>query len=275
VDSSDEPPSDLPKIDTGEFFFEGEGLSALLVHGLTGTPYEMRYLGERLARAGIRVRAVRLAGHGGEPDELGMVSHENWYESVVEGFEELRRYGDPNVVIGLSAGAVLSARLAADQREAVSALAMLAPAFFIQLSTTLVLKALSWLDPLVNRVYLRNEHGSDIHDQGARLVQPSARLMPLRAPIELLRLSAVVRPKLARITQPALIIHSRQDHTCPCTRNVAYLLEHLGSVDKRATILEESYHVITVDSEKDRVASETVDFVSRFRAASERRTAPD
>jgi carboxylesterase len=273
VNSSDEPPCSLPQIDTRDFFFDGEGLSALLVHGLTGTPYEMRYLGERLARAGVRVRAVRLAGHAGPPEELGAATYENWYESVVEGFEDLRRYGDPNVVIGLSMGAMLSARLAADQREAVSALVMLSPAFFIHLGTTLALKALSWLDPFVYRVYLRNDRGSDIHDQGARLIQPSTRLIPLRAPIEMLRLSDTVRPRLARITQPVLIIHSRQDHTCPCRKNVGYLLEHLGSEDKHATILEESYHVITVDNEKDRVASETIAFASRFRAASRNRTA--
>ena len=46
-------------------------LSALLVHGLTGTPYEMRYLGERLAAQGIRVRGVRLAGHATAPEDLG------------------------------------------------------------------------------------------------------------------------------------------------------------------------------------------------------------
>ena len=128
---SDEPPSrHAAGVDTHEFSFPGAGVSALLIHGLTGTPYEMRYLGEQLAARGIRVRGVKLAGHAGTPEELGAASYDNWYESVVKGLEELRQYGEPNVVVGLSMGAVLAARLAADQGESVAGLAMLAPAFF-------------------------------------------------------------------------------------------------------------------------------------------------
>ena len=52
---------------------------------------------------------MKLAGHAGLPEELGAVSYDNWYESVVNGLEELRQYGEPIVVVGLSMGAVLSA----------------------------------------------------------------------------------------------------------------------------------------------------------------------
>jgi carboxylesterase len=261
----DEPPS-RPKVDTSEFFFDGSGLSALLIHGLTGTPYEMRYLGERLAAAGIRLRGVRLAGHASAPEDLGQVTHENWYESVVRGFEELRGYGDPNVVIGLSCGAVLAARLAEDQPEAVSGLVMLAPAFFLPWRQTLILKAIRLLGPITRSLYLHNDRGSDIHDQSAALIHPTCKLMPLSAPIELLKLSAIVRAPLGRIKQPALIMHSINDHTCPPQKNVDYLMRHLGSAQKRAVMLDQSFHVITVDSDKDRVASEVLGFANQFRA---------
>ena len=266
--SPDEPPPTRPRVDTSEFFFDGAGVSTLLVHGLTGTPYEMRGLGEHLAAAGFRVKGVRLAGHATAPEDLGKAGQENWYESVVRGFEELRAYGDPNVVIGLSCGAVLAARLAADQPEAVSGLVMLAPAFFLPLKTTLMVKAVGLLGSLTRILYLANDQRSDIHDQSAALVQPTCRLMPLSAPIELLRLSAIVRPRLERIKQPALIMHGRLDHTCPAEKNVDYLMRHLGSAQKRAVILEQSFHVITVDSEKERVSAEVTGFVSQFRAPS-------
>src|SRR5260370_36324799 len=94
---SDEPPSrQAAGVDTQEFFLPGAGVSALLIHGLTGTPYEMRYLGERLAAHGVRVRGVKLAGHAGTPGELGATGYGNWYESVVNGLEELRQYGEAN-----------------------------------------------------------------------------------------------------------------------------------------------------------------------------------
>jgi carboxylesterase len=68
-ESAEEPPSrrETAAVDINEFFFPGEGVSALLVHGLTGTPYEMRYLGERLTARGVRVRGVKLAGHASAP----------------------------------------------------------------------------------------------------------------------------------------------------------------------------------------------------------------
>jgi carboxylesterase len=272
---SDEPPSpDSANIDKHEFFFPGEGVSALLIHGLTGTPYEMRYLGEQLAARGVRVRCVRLAGHADTPEALGATAYDNWYESVVKGIEELRQYGDPIVVIGLSLGAILAARLAADQGESICAVVMLAPALFLPVSTTLALKSLRGvLGSLVGYLYLHNPSGSDIHDAAARSVHPSSRLMPLSAPLELLDLSALVRPMLPKVTQPALVIHARNDHTCPMRRNLSYVMRHLGSVEKRAIELSDSYHVITVDSEKEFVAGEIADFVDRFRLAPQKRAA--
>jgi carboxylesterase len=275
---SDEPPSrHSAGVDINEFFFPGAvatgaGVSALLIHGLTGTPYEMRYLGERLAARGVRVRGVKLAGHAGLPEELGAVGYDNWYESVVNGLEELRQYGEPIVVVGLSMGAVLSARLAADQGESVAGLALLAPAFFLPTSTSIALRGLrGLLGSITERIYLFNPGASDIHDAAARSIHPNCRLMPLSAPMKLLDLSAIVKPMLPRITQPALVMHARRDHTCPIRKNVDYVMKHLGSAEKRAVELDESYHVITVDSEKERLVDEVGEFVERFRVAPQKR----
>lgn len=270
---SDEPPSRTSVfVDTHEFFFPGAGVSALLIHGLTGTPYEMRYLGERLAERGVRVRGVKLAGHAGEPEELGAAGYDNWYESAINGLEELRQYGEPIVVIGQSMGAVLSARLAADQSESVAGLVMLAPALFLPTSVTIALKSLrAVLGSFVDSIYLYNPSGSDIHDAAARSVHPTCHLMPLSAPMKLFDLSLLVRPMLPRVAQPALVMHAQGDHTCPMRRNLPYVMKHLGSAEKRAIELQQSYHVITVDSEKERVASEVAEFVERFRIAPQRR----
>jgi carboxylesterase len=261
--SDDDPDPSLP--DTNEFFLPGSGLSALLIHGLSGTPYEMRYLGGRLASAGVRVLGVRLNGHAGAPEDLGATDHSNWYESAVDGFERLRQYGDPNVVVGLSMGAMLAARLAADQREAVAGLVMLAPAFFLPTATQIALRVMRPARAWGDSVYFRNGRGADIHDDAARSIHPGTRLMPLGAALSLVDLSDRIRPRLREVVQPTMVIHSRRDHTCPYDRNVNLVMRHLGSTEKRAIALEESYHVITVDSEKDRVAQETLDFVAQFR----------
>jgi carboxylesterase len=257
--------SDPPPVNTNEFFLPGSGLSALLIHGLTGTPYEMRSLGERLTAAGVRVQGIRLAGHGGGPEELGDVTHANWYESVVEGFERLRAYDEPNVVIGLSMGAVLAARLAIDQREAVAAVVMLAPAFYLPFWTRTVLRILRPSINFANRIYIHQQRGSDIHDAAARRVHPGNQLMPLRAALDLIELSDQVRARLLELVQPTLVIQSRRDHTCPFKKNAEFLMNHLGCADKRLIALDESFHVITVDSERERVAQETLDFILPFR----------
>jgi carboxylesterase len=234
----------------------------------------MRYLGEQLAARGVRVRGVKLAGHAGTPEELGGAGYDNWYESVVSGLEELRPFGEPTVVVGLSMGAVLAARLAADQSESVAGLALLAPAFFLPTSMTIALRGLrGLLGSIVDRIYLFNPGGSDIHDAAARSIHPSCRLMPLSAPLNLLDLSSVVKPMLRHIAQPALVMHARRDHTCPMRKNVGYVMKHLGSAEKRAIELDDSYHVITVDSEKERVANEVAEFVERFRVAPQKRAA--
>jgi carboxylesterase len=265
MNKSDDDSGPLP-LDTNEFFLPGSGgLSALLIHGLTGTPYEMRPLGERLVAAGVRVQAIRLAGHGGGPEELGEATHANWYESVVEGFERLRAYDEPNVVIGLSMGAVLAARLAIDQREAVSAVVMLSPAFYLPFWARAALRALRPAINIADRIYIHQRNGSDIHDAAARRVHPATRLMPLRAALNLIELSDQVRANLSELVQPTLLVHSRHDHTCPFEKNTDFLMKHLGSAEKRLVALDESFHVITVDSERERVAQETLDFILPFR----------
>lgn len=264
MQQSDDDPHP-PSPGTSEFFLPGSGLSVLLIHGLSGTPYEMRYLGDRLAAAGVRVLGVRLNGHAGAPEELGASDHSSWYESAVEGFERLRQYGDNNVVIGLSMGAILAARLAADQREAVAGLVMLAPAFFLTPARRVALRLMRPARAWGDKVYFRSGAGSDIHDDAARSVHPGTRLMPLGAALSLVELSDRMRPRLAEVIQPTLLIHSRRDRTCPFERNVDFVMRHLGSADKRAVALDESYHVIAVDSEKQRVADETLDFVAQFR----------
>jgi len=263
--SSDDDPRPSDKPSTEAFFLPGGGVSVLLIHGFTGTPYGMRYLGERLHASGARVLGVRLAGHGATPIELGASTHEHWYESVIRGLEQLRDYGDPIVAAGLSMGALLATRLALDQREAIAGLVMLAPAFFVPLGHRAILGILESFGSYTENVYLHRPGGADIHDASARGLHSHHKLMPLKAALSLNQLARMVRPRLGEIVQPTLLIHARNDHTCPCDKNVGFVMSHLGSAEKRAVILEESYHVITVDTEKDRVAAEVTAFVAQFR----------
>ena len=76
--------------------------AALLLHGFTGTPYEMRPLGEKLAERGIRAVGHRLAGHGGSPDELAKTSYRDWIAGADDALARLRTEAERVAVVGLS-----------------------------------------------------------------------------------------------------------------------------------------------------------------------------
>lgn len=245
---------------TDAFLFPGGDLGCLLIHGFTGTPYEMRYLGERLHAAGYTVHAVRLAGHAGKIEELASVRWRDWYDSVEEGLALLRRTCRHTVAIGLSLGSLLALRLAHAHPQAVSGVVLL--------STVLVL-ANPWarrvgpvlrsvLPVLPRRWRAVAKPASDIADADARRVHPGYRALPWPGILQLLRLQREVRALLPAIRQPALAIHGSQDHTAPI-ENLT-LLRRLPNL--RATVvLPASYHVITVDVDKERVAAETLQFI--------------
>ncbi|MFQ9489849.1 MAG: alpha/beta hydrolase [Bilophila wadsworthia] len=90
-------------------FFPGGRIGFLLVHGLAGTPAEMKILGKRLNRYGFTVLCPQLAGHCASEEELITTCWSDWSRSVEDAFDALSRHMDAVFVGGLSAGAVLAA----------------------------------------------------------------------------------------------------------------------------------------------------------------------
>src|SRR5947208_1305585 len=98
-----------------------------------------------------------------------------------------------------------------------------------------------------------------------RAVRRSYRAMPLGAVLELLRLQAVVRGELGRVTQPALLLHGRHDHSVPLA-NLERVRRSLGSRLIESHVLERSWHVVTLDYDRDEVARLAADFLGRVEA---------
>src|SRR5262245_53840522 len=97
----------------------------LLVHGLAGTPYEMRGLGERLHAAGYTVRGVCLPGHGSSIAELARCRWQDWADALERELDGLRVDCDPVAVAGLSLGSLLALQLAHRRPGDVAALILL------------------------------------------------------------------------------------------------------------------------------------------------------
>ena len=93
----------------------GDKTGCLLVHGWTGAPQEVRWLGQHLAAQGYTVHGVRLAGHGTTPRDMGRTHWRDWYASLLDGYYLLRQTCERVFALGLSMGAALSLLLAANE----------------------------------------------------------------------------------------------------------------------------------------------------------------
>jgi carboxylesterase len=255
-------PAPLPTSNEPELLRAGSR-GSLLIHGFTGCPWEMRFLGEHLQAAGITANIIRLAGHATSPEDMEGFAWQDWYGSALAGLDALAQVTDDIVVVGQSMGSLLALKLAAEHPERIRALVLLAPA----LKTSMFW--LPWVTPLIPVVriafgerfrFVSKEGGSDVADDAARATIPSYTRTPLRAVNQLVQLQQNVRPLVASVRQPTLIVHSTQDHTCPI-ENVALLQKELpGPV--RTLILRDSFHVVSIDKDRELVAAEVAAFIS-------------
>lgn len=85
---------------------------ALLLHGLSDSPYSLRAVGRLLAERGFHVVGLRLPGHGALPGGLAAATRADWRAAVRLGVaatgERARARGLPFVMVGYSNGAALA-----------------------------------------------------------------------------------------------------------------------------------------------------------------------
>jgi carboxylesterase len=249
--------------------------AVLALHGLLGNPLEMQYLGRRLQLAGYTVYIPLIPGYGygGQGASYRTAECEHWYQEVLRHFDDLKRTHKTVSVTGLCIGAVLALRLAADRGDEIAGLSLLA--------TTLAYDgwSLPWYRFLLPLVYYtpwrRFYSFQEQHPYGVknpRLQRWFAREMRVHgssaagaarlsgeALYQAQRLIKGVRSRLSLIRTPALIIHAQEDDMAS-VRSADFVEAHIASDVKRKVILQDSYHIITLDNEKERVADETVTF---------------
>jgi len=225
----------------------------------------MRPLGEATAARGFPVRAVRLAGHGTDVTDLTRTRWTDWLASASEGLDLLRREYPHVAIAGMSMGALLALHLAATRPRDVSALVLCGTPLRlrdIRLRWLGALGGIPWLSSRLRAITLPKTRGPDISDPAVRAASQSYRAMPLAGVLELLRLQAVVRRELAQVTQPALLLQARHDHNVPFD-NLELLRQSLGSRQVEVHVLERSWHVVTLDVERDLVARLVGDLLER------------
>lgn len=240
------------QIPTAEpFFFKGDEIGFLLIHGFTGTPKEMRLLGEDLHAHGHTVLGVRLAGHATRIEDMRRTTWQDWFVSVEDGYNMLRSCCDHVFSIGLSMGGALS-MLAAAVLPLDAAVAISAP---FQLDDW----RLPFLRPLsVIKPYMAKGK-SDMKDEEQNAQHAHYHAYPTRSIVQLDELLKTVRANAGSIDIPVLLIHSKADQGVPF-KNLNRYDKHLMTKMKKKLILKKSGHVVTEDIEREVAFSAIRDF---------------
>lgn len=254
----------------------GGRVGILLLHGLCGTPAEMRFVANSLARAGYTVHCPQLAGHGGTEADIKATTWQDWYASAEAALVEMRKECDTVIAGGLSTGAILGLMLAARRPNDVSGTVLFAPTLWLNgwlIPWHARLFRLVWLKRVANMIRFPDLDPHGIKDDRVREFVKNALFnsdgaeaglpnTPGSAVLEHRWLVNALKKVVRTISQPALIVHPREDDYADLN-NAWYLQRNLkGMVDM--VTLDDSYHIVTVDRQRHVVAERTLAFVDRI-----------
>ncbi|MGW6458696.1 alpha/beta hydrolase [Streptomyces sp. NPDC055078] len=234
---------------------EGGEVGVLLCHGFTGSPQSLRPWAGYLAERGLTVSLPLLPGHGTRWQDMQITGWQDWYAEVDRELRELIARCDQVFVFGLSMGGALALRLAAKHGDAVRGVVVVNPANKVHGL------AASCLPVLRHLVRTTSGLTSDIAKEGA--AELGYDRVPLHAAYSLRAFLRLVDGELPQVTQPMVLLHSPQDHVVP-PADSARILGRVSSTDVREILLEQSYHVATLDHDAERIFEESHAFVGRF-----------
>ncbi len=254
----------------------GGRTGVLLIHGMCGTPAEMRFVANGLARAGYTVHCPQISGQCGSEANVKAATWQDWYACAEQALDELRRECDVVIVGGLSSGAVLALLLAANRPNDIHALTLFAPTLWLNGWT------IPWyarLFRVVNQKFLANlidfpdRHPHGIKDARIREFIKAALSSndtsvaglsntPGGAVLEHRWLVRALMKVVSTIRQPTLILHPREDDYAALS-NLSYLQRNLaGMVD--TVVLDDSYHIVTIDRQRHVVVERSATFIERI-----------
>ncbi|MER5192758.1 alpha/beta hydrolase [Streptomyces sp. NPDC002755] len=234
---------------------EGGEVGVLLCHGFTGSPQSLRPWARYLAGQGLTVSLPLLPGHGTRWEDMALTGWPDWYAEVDRELRALRDRCSRVFVAGLSMGGALALRLAAKHGEGVDGVIVVNPANKVH--------GLSAYALPVARHLVRTTKGiaSDIAKEG--VLENGYDRVPLHSAHSLRTFLAKVDGELPQVTQPLLLLHSTQDHVVP-PADSARVLGRVSSADVTEILLEQSYHVATLDHDADRIFEESYAFIARI-----------
>jgi carboxylesterase len=261
----------------GSLVIPGGSAGVLLIHSLGGNPLEMRFVAQSLARQGYTVYCPLLPGLGGGTDVSGLSTWQDWYAAAETALEQLKAHCDTIFVGGMSAGSVVALQLARKHPETVQSLTLFAPTLWPNGWTIpwyfnfFRLVHQKWFARLF---YFRQRAPYGIKDDRIRNFvfdsyksddRPIEDLFGRGGGLvfEFLRLAREVKRGLGEIRQNTMIFHPREDDQSSLS-NALLLQRKLGGLVE-TVVLDDCYHMVTLDKQRNLVVDRAVDFVERQR----------
>lgn len=234
----------------------------LLVHGLMAAPEEVREWAEYLFAEGYTVYAPRMAGHGTSAEDLARRSHTEWSASVRRGYAILRSCCDEIIAAGFSTGAAVMLQQVIEYPQDYRALISIsAPLRFNKFSARFA-RPLNHVNRLLSATGFAHRGKRFVHNNA-----DNPHINYLRCPVasiaEIQNLMGHVRPKLAQIHIPALIMHARQDPKIH-VQSARDIHRGLGSQQKDYHEVDFHLHGIIRGKISQQVFSRVTEFLQRL-----------
>jgi carboxylesterase len=237
------------------FFLPGGKTGVLLIHGFTGTPKEMVWMGEYLNKKGLTVLGIRLFGHATHPEDMLRARWQDWIACVEDGLNILKGCTKYQFIAGLSMGGILTLITAANQ-PVNGAIAISTPAHLPADPRLKFIDILHWFYPRVPK------GNSDFRDKDVEKVHVDYPYFPTRSIIELRSLLTEMRKSLPLVKVPVFLIQSHGDLSIPAD-SMEYITSKLGSKKIETLWTTDSGHVIIREPEREKVFKATLDFIKR------------
>ena len=249
--------------------------AVLLVHGLQSSPVEMQPLAKRLNKSGYTVHMPFIRGYGYKHgDDAHSITHwEDWHAKLMAEFHALKQRHKTVAIGGLCIGAVLSLSIASELGEEVTALSLMSTTLYYDgwsIPWYRFLLPIGYYTPF-RYIYsyrerepfgLKNEKlrkwvAREMRYKDSSMAGAAKLTLPAVHEAELLIKS--VKKSLPRVITPALIIHSVEDDVST-PRSARFIAENIGSKTVETILLQDSYHMLTIDNEREKVANDTIRF---------------
>jgi len=252
-------------IPTAEPFFligDRSKPACLLIHGFTGAPKEMRWMGEFLYRHGYTCLGIRLAGHATNPEDMIRSRWTDWVASVEDGYHTLCGLTDKIFLLGLSMGGVLSLLMSTRLAPRVKGvIAMSTPSKLPSDYPIWFLKLISIV--IRYRPKTREAPGSGWFDKAAYADHISYSQNPVRSSAELKKLILEMQAALPKVDVPVLLMHSKDDRYALPDNMERIYAGLVNARDKTKLYITGSGHVLPRDAARQEVFRSAVEFIQR------------